>query len=88
MERTVTRSSGVKSALLVAAVTGCGVDETATMPVEGGGTMVLNLAGDWKKNATLNRAHAEQGWQISAVRTWEELVEFAKVFSRMKYAEG
>ena len=55
---------------------------------KGGGTMVLNLAGDWTKNAILNRAHAEQGWQISAVRTWEELVEFAKVFSRMKYAEG
>jgi hypothetical protein len=49
---------------------------------------VLNLWGKWEDNADLARANHEQGWQISLVRTWEELVEFARRFSAMKYGEG
>jgi hypothetical protein len=52
----------------------------------GGGTMVLNLGGDWQQHAALKRAHTEQGWQISVVRTWDELVQFARDFSQRKYA--
>jgi hypothetical protein len=52
----------------------------------GGGTMVLNLSGDWQRHAALKRAHAEQGWHISVVRSWDELVAFARAFSALKYA--
>ncbi|MEK7323982.1 MAG: VWA domain-containing protein [Chloroflexota bacterium] len=50
----------------------------------GGGSMVLNLWQGWEKNADLSRAHSE-GWQISVVRSWEELIAFAKAFSAAKY---
>lgn len=52
----------------------------------GGGTMVLNLWQDWQQNATLVRAH-EQGWQVHRVQTWDQLVEFARAFSKEKYGE-
>lgn len=52
----------------------------------GGGTMVLNLWHDWQQNATLGRAH-EQGWQIHRVQTWDQLVDFARAFSKEKYGE-
>jgi hypothetical protein len=52
----------------------------------GGGTMVLNLWQEWQQNATLVRAH-EQGWQIHPVQTWDQLVEFARAFSKEKYGE-
>ncbi len=50
-----------------------------------GGTFVLNLYNDWRKNADLTRAN-EMGWHISSVRSWEELVAFAREFSRRRYA--
>ena len=52
----------------------------------GGGTMVLNLWQEWKENPTLVRAN-EQGWHIHRVQTWDELVEFARAFSKEKYIE-
>jgi hypothetical protein len=52
----------------------------------GGGTLVLNLGGDWQRNRDLQRAHDEQGWHISVVRSWEDLVAFARDFSRLKYS--
>jgi hypothetical protein len=52
----------------------------------GGGTMVLNLWQDWRQNATLVRAH-EQGWQVHRVQTWDQLVEFARAFSKENYGE-
>ncbi|MFL6215683.1 MAG: VWA domain-containing protein [Blastocatellia bacterium] len=63
--------------------------EVAQMALErgrGGGTMVLNLWQDWQQNATLVRAH-EQGWQVHRVQTWDQLVEFARAFSKEKYGE-
>lgn len=50
----------------------------------GGGTMVLNLWQDWQKTPVLVRA-SEQGWSVHRVQTWEQLVEFARAFSRAKY---
>jgi hypothetical protein len=64
---------------------GWDIARMAMAKARGGGTMVLNLYGDWQNNADLKRAHTEQGWFISVVRTWEELVEFARHFSQMKY---
>ena len=54
----------------------------------GGGTLVLNLWGQWETNADLKRAHDELNWQISVVRTWEDLVEFARQFSAMTYGSA
>ena len=54
----------------------------------GGGTMVLNLPANWETRVPeLVRARSE-GWSIAPVRTWEELVEFARRFSRMRYGES
>jgi hypothetical protein len=50
----------------------------------GGGTMVLNLYSDWPQIPKLQQAH-EQGWSISRVQTWEDLIEFARKFSRENY---
>lgn len=61
-----------------------------------GGTMALNLAADWETNksstwlqsvyADLRRARRDQGWEIHAVSQFEDLVEFARAFSRQHYA--
>ncbi len=60
----------------------------------GGGTLALNIPGDWEKPAhsyyqnltsTLQRARDEQSWQIHAVPTLEGLVAFARAFSRQKF---
>jgi hypothetical protein len=51
-----------------------------------GGTMVLNLWQEWEKNPTLVRAH-EQGWAVHRVQTWDQLIEFARAFSKAKYTE-
>jgi hypothetical protein len=50
----------------------------------GGGTMVLNLYSDWQNIPKLQQAH-EQGWSLNRVQTWEDLVEFARKFSRENY---
>ena len=50
----------------------------------GGGTMVLNLWRDWTETPDLVKA-SKQGWSIHRVQTWEQLVEFARAFSRTKY---
>jgi hypothetical protein len=66
---------------------GWDISKAALEKARGGGTMVLNLWGEWTQNPALARAN-EQGWQIHVVRTWEELIEFAKWFSKLKYGEG
>ncbi|QGZ38868.1 hypothetical protein IP92_05273 [Pseudoduganella flava] len=62
-----------------------------------GGTMALNLsswfiergkAGGVPAYDTLQRAEREQGWQISAIQKMEDLLEFARVFSRRHYADA
>ena len=65
---------------------GWDVARLALERARGGGTLVLNLAGNWQNNRDLKRAHDEQGWHISVVRSWEDLVEFARTFSRLKYS--
>jgi hypothetical protein len=58
----------------------------------GGGTFVLNLPEKWEDWAnrpgafrTILRAREEQGWQVYRVASWENLVEFARQFSRLRY---
>ena len=60
----------------------------------GGGTMALNIPADWEKYAVasrgyardLQRARREQSWEIFAISRMEDLVEFARAFSRRHYA--
>ncbi len=65
---------------------GWDISRLALEKARGGGTMVLNLWQAWEKNTGLVRAH-DEGWQISVVRSWEELVVFAKAFSATKYGD-
>jgi hypothetical protein len=57
----------------------------------GGGTLLLNLQPDWEKStentpyAAVTRARDEFGWTVAGVANWEELVAFARAFSRLKY---
>jgi hypothetical protein len=61
----------------------------------GGGTFVLNLPEDWGNEkgfggafATIRRARDEQGWDVYRVASWEDLIDFAREFSRRNYAES
>jgi hypothetical protein len=67
---------------------GWDIARMALEKARGGGTLVLNLWGQWETNADLKRAHDELNWQISVVRTWEDLVEFARQFSAMTYGSA
>jgi hypothetical protein len=55
----------------------------------GGGTLVLNLPQNWEASGTayaeIRRARDEQGWQVHRVASLEELVEFARSFSRLRF---
>jgi hypothetical protein len=52
----------------------------------GGGTLVLNLYWELERVPDLVKARA-MGWRISVVRTWDELVTFAREFSQVTYGE-
>jgi hypothetical protein len=62
------------------------VSRAALARAGGGGTMVLNLWQDWEQIPELVQAH-EDGWRIHRVRNWEDLVAFARAFSRESYAQ-
>jgi hypothetical protein len=58
-----------------------------------GGTMALNVPSGWQAAGgagtwqdQLRRARREQGWDIHAVERLEDLLEFARAFSRRHYA--
>lgn len=70
---------------------GSGWDVAAMALAKGraGGTMALNL-GSWvrpdsRDRLLLDRARDEQGWDIHAIAKIEDLVEFARGFSRRRY---
>ena len=63
----------------------------------GGGTFVLNLPYGWDQRddlvsheplGVIRRARDEQGWQVHRVASWEDLVAFAREFSRLQYTEA
>jgi hypothetical protein len=67
---------------------GWDIARLALAKARGSGTLVLNLYEGWEgRLPALVQARAE-GWQISRVRTWEDLVEFARVFSAARYGEN
>jgi hypothetical protein len=66
------------------------VSAMALRAAAGGGTLVLNLPPQWEENTwaaftAIRMARDEQGWQVCPVTTWEELVSFAREFSRRQY---
>lgn len=74
-----------------------GIAETALAKARGGGTLVLNLADGWERHADnphpyyasvygpIRRARDEGGWSIFRLTVWDELVRFAREFSRRRY---
>ncbi|QDG69043.1 vWA domain-containing protein [Janthinobacterium tructae] len=76
-----------------------GWDVSAKALAQGGagGTMALNLERDWDGAAAnkwlqqtyddLKRARREQGWDIHAVERYEDLLDFARAFSRRHYIQ-
>lgn len=58
----------------------------------GGGTLALNIMGDWERYAArypawqwLQRARDEQGWAVHPVATLPDLLAFAQAFTRRHY---
>jgi len=69
------------------------VARDALSRARGGGTLVLNLWPKWEESPqpayqAIARARDQEGWAVHAVTSWEELVEFARAFSRRHYAPG
>jgi hypothetical protein len=72
--------------------------EIAAMALDragGGGTLVLNLPQNWEQQdgyrgalAIIRRARDEQDWDVYRVAAWEDLVEFARRFSRRNYGDA
>ncbi|WP_442782341.1 VWA domain-containing protein [Collimonas fungivorans] len=78
---------------------GSGWDVAAKALAAGGagGTMALNLPASWENGPNsawmqksvddLKRARCEQGWEIFAVTQFDELMAFARAFSRRHYSD-
>jgi hypothetical protein len=73
---------------------GWDVSRAALAAAGGGGTLVLNLHPAWEQSAAgdnsyarIRRARDEQGWAVHVVSTLDELVSFARAFSRRRYGE-
>ncbi|MCB1176748.1 MAG: VWA domain-containing protein [Leptospiraceae bacterium] len=61
------------------------ISEIAIEKSGGGATMVLNYYGNIKNDKKLALAKV-QGWDIHIVKKWEDLVEFARIFSNKTYS--
>jgi hypothetical protein len=71
---------------------GWDVSAAALAQARGGGTMVLNLYQSWEQSETppmsdIKRARDTQGWSVNRVASWEDLVAFARHFSRLRYGK-
>ena len=71
---------------------GWDVAARALASARGGGSMVLNMRPGWETqpgwqngNPKILRARDELGWLVACVSSWEELVDFARAFSRRNY---
>lgn len=58
----------------------------------GGGTMVLNLFPGWgaaqgTPYSDIRRARDKEGWKVHTVASWEDLIAFAREFSRLRYSK-
>lgn len=69
-------------------VEGGAIARMALASAKGGGTMALNLYPTWRQHEPLLLQAEREGWAIFPVSTMEQLVDFAKAFSRIKYGEN
>jgi hypothetical protein len=75
---------------------GWDVSREALARAGGGGTLVLQLIETWEAWATqkesswesIKRARDNEGWDVHRVSSWEDVVAFARDFSRRHYAGG
>ncbi len=75
---------------------GAGIAATALERARGGGTLVLNLFAGWELAGSgvadeydrIRKARDDQGWSVYPVRTWDDLIAFAREFSRLRYRDG
>jgi hypothetical protein len=74
---------------------GWDVSARAMAAAGGGGSMALQLSPAWERAQDgwlantyrdLRRARSEQGWEVFAIATLEDLLGFARAFSRRHYA--
>jgi hypothetical protein len=63
------------------------IERMALQKARGGGTMVLNLSANWETTYPVLVQTRDEGWLISPIQSWEQLVAFARQFSQIKYAE-
>ncbi len=69
------------------------VAAAALARARGGGTLVLNLPAGWEQSAddarnpyaVIRRARDGGGWAVHRITAWDELVRFAREFSRRRY---
>ena len=71
---------------VIATTFALGVLEPWMSGLGGGGTMVLNLSANWEKTYPDLVQTREEGWLISPIQSWEQLVAFARQFSQLTYA--
>jgi hypothetical protein len=62
------------------------ISSTAIKKSKGGASMVLNIYNENYFLKELDKLE-EQGWDISIVKDWESLIEFAKNFSKKNYGK-
>ena len=71
---------------------GWDIASLALTRARGGGTLALNLADGWdqpgKQGVPILQQARGAGWHIGRVRSWDELIEFARVFSSETYAKS
>jgi hypothetical protein len=65
---------------------GWGIAREAAVKARGGAGYVLNMPENWEAEGVA-RMKAD-GWDVHHVQNWEELLSFARVFSRAHYGEA
>lgn len=78
-------------------ISGWEVSRMALERAGGGGTLVLQLPENWEARTgggwygrafeAIRRARDDEGWLVHAVRSWEELIAFARHFSELRYGD-
>jgi hypothetical protein len=66
--------------------TGWKIAQEALTAARGGGTFVLHMPPDWEPGKT--DALRAQGWRTHGVQAWEDIVPFAREFSRRAWGGG
>lgn len=61
------------------------IARAALETARGGGTFVLHMPGDWAKDQ-IGRLRSE-GWDVHLVRSWEDVVAFARALARERWGE-